>query len=488
MIPRSSYRVGAITSKPGVYVFRDELQSVIYVGKAKSLRKRLSSYFQPSRQRTVDPKLRSLINSIGWFEVHPVRTENEAMLLESQLIKKYAPRYNVLLRDDKRFLLIKLDPQALFPRLTLARLRKDDGCRYFGPFPHAGVLRQVVDFLTQHFNLRSCTPETPGPDDHKHCLNDVVRFCSAPCIAKVTSEVYHQRVAELICVLEGKTTPVIRVLEARMKAEAERMRFEKAAQLRDMIDNIYTVLGARNRTFTQVTLTPVGSGVEAVEGLQRALDLADMPRVIECFDNSNLQGTSAVSSMVQFMDGAPAKANYRHYRVKTVTGANDFATMTEVVQRRYARLLQEQRELPQLVVIDGGLGQLHAAHEALVRLDLDGLPIIGLAKRNEEIFTIFSNEPILLDRHDPALRLLQALRDEAHRFAITFHRDLRRNRILNSLLDEIPGIGKQRKKQILDAFGSVRNLRRHDAVELERRVPGIGPKLAAQVLAAIQRG
>ncbi|HAR64878.1 MAG TPA: excinuclease ABC subunit C [Lentisphaeria bacterium] len=486
MKQRSEYRVGDITAKPGVYIFRDELRQVIYVGKAKSLRKRLSSYFQPSRQRTVDPKLRSLINSIAWFETHEVRTENEAMLLESQLIKKYAPRYNVVLRDDKRYLLVKLDVDKPFPRLTLARLRKDDGCKYYGPFPHAGVLRQVLDFLTQHFGLRSCSPERPGVDDHKHCLNDVVRFCKAPCLEKVTEEEYRLQIESLMQVLEGKTSGIATVLEERMRSQAEAMRFEKAAQLRDMIDNIQTVFGARNRTFSQRTLE-VPAGMDAVVALQKALDLADLPTTIECFDNSNLQGASAVSSMVCFKNGVPAKADYRHYRVKTVVGANDFATMTEMVDRRYSRLLGEEKELPQLVVIDGGLGQLHAAYEALVKLELDGLPIIGLAKRNEEIFTIFSSEPIILERHDPALRLVQAMRDEAHRFAITFHRSLRRNRILNSLLDEISGIGEKRKKQILTAFGSVRNLRRHDSAELAKRVPGIGPRLAETIMSQIKR-
>ncbi|MFT5126577.1 MAG: excinuclease ABC subunit C [Rhodothermales bacterium] len=487
MIARSLYRTTDIPNKPGVYVFRDRMRTVIYVGKAKSLRKRLSSYFQPSRKNTGDPKLRSLINSIAWYELHPVRTENEAMLLESRLIKQYSPRYNVLLRDDKRFLLIRIDLNEPFPRLTLARLRKDDGCRYFGPFPHAGVLRSTVDYLTRFFGLRSCRPRLPDESDFKHCVDHIVRFCKAPCVARIDRDAYHELVQQLISVIEGKTADVVVALNADMAKCVEKQRFEKAAVYRDMIDNIQTVFGDRNRTFGNTTLTTENPGIEAVKGLQKALDLAEAPSVIECFDNSNLFGSSAVSSMVCFIDGAAAKKEYRHYRVREVEGIDDFATMTEVVRRRYRRLLAESRPLPGLVVIDGGLGQLHAAYKALEELDLAGLPIIGLAKREESIFTIFSNEPIMLERHDPALKLVQAMRDEAHRFAITFHRDLRRKRILDSLLDEIPGVGKQRRQLLLKAFGSVRNLRKHTAAEIIKRVPGVGQALAASIVEHLKR-
>jgi excinuclease ABC subunit C len=487
MIARSQYRTTDIPNKPGVYVFRDRMRTVIYVGKAKSLRKRLSSYFQPSRKRSADPKLRSLINSIAWYELHPVRTENEAMLLESRLIKQYSPRYNVLLRDDKRFLLIRIDLNEPFPRLTLARLRKDDSCRYFGPFPHAGALRSTVDYLTRFFGLRACRPRVPDESDFKHCVNHIVRYCKAPCVGRIDRDAYHAQVAELIAVIEGKTSEVVAALNADMAKCVEKQRFEKAAEYRDMIDNIQTVFGDRNRTFRQTTLTSEKPGEEAVKGLQVVLDLEEPPTVIECFDNSNLFGSSAVSSMVCFIDGAPAKKEYRHYRVREVEGIDDFATMKEVVNRRYSRLLKESRRLPGLVVIDGGLGQLHASYEVLEELDLAGLPIIGLAKREEAIYTIFSNEPILLERHDPALKLVQALRDEAHRFAITFHRDLRRKRILDSLLDEIPGVGKKRRNQLLKAFGSVRTLRKHDAAEIIKRVPGVGQALAESIVEHLRR-
>jgi excinuclease ABC subunit C len=487
MVPRSQYRSTDIPNKPGVYVFRDRMRTVIYVGKAKSLRKRLSSYFQPSRKRTADPKLRSLINSIAWYELHPVRTENEAMLLESRLIKQYSPRYNVLLRDDKRFLLIRIDLNEPFPRLTLARLRKDDACRYFGPFPHAGALRSTVDYLTRFFGLRSCRARVPDDTDFQHCVDHIVRYCKAPCVGRIDQAAYHELVAQLIEVIEGKTEPVITALNADMARCVEKQRFEKAAEYRDMIDNIQTVFGDRNRTFRQTTLTSENPGEAAVAGLQAVLELAEAPHIIECFDNSNLFGSSAVSSMVCFVDGAPAKKEYRHYRVRDVKGIDDFATMKEVVRRRYARLLAQEKRLPGLVVIDGGLGQLHAAYEVLEELELAGLPIIGLAKREEAIFTIFSNEPILLERHDPALKLVQALRDEAHRFAITFHRDLRRKRILDSLLDEIPGVGKKRRQELLKAFGSVRNLRRHDADEIVKRVPGIGSTLAETIVDHLKR-
>jgi excinuclease ABC subunit C len=486
MTPRADYRTTDIPSSPGVYVFRDRLRKVIYVGKAKSLRKRLSSYFQPSRRRSADPKLRSLVNSIGYYELHPVRTENEAMLLESRLIKQYSPRYNVVLRDDKRFLLLKIDLNTPYPRLQLARLQKDDGCAYYGPFPHAGVLRDTLDYLTRHFGLRSCRQPVPTEQDRKHCLDQVVRFCSAPCVNAVTEAEYRERVDQLIAVVEGKTTDVVAALRERMEAHAEHQRFERAAELRDVIDNINTVFKPQNRTFRRAYV-PDFPGAAGVEELQQVLDLEEAPRRIECFDISTMLGQHAVGSMVCFIDGKPANKEYRHFRIRTVEGQDDFAMMAEVVTRRYSRQLEEDNPLPELVVIDGGRGQLNAAYAALEALALESLPLISLAKREEEIYTMYDAEPLALPRQDAALRLLQAIRDEAHRFAITFHQKLRRNRILDSLLDEIPGIGKKRKEQLLREFGSVRNLRRQNAEAIVTRVPGIGSELAAAVVAHLKR-
>ncbi len=480
-MPRQcDYRVTDIVNQPGVYMFRDRFRNVIYVGKAKSLRKRLSNYFRPSRMTSADPKFRSLINSIEHFETIPVRTEEEAMLLESRLIKQYAPRYNVVLRDDKRFLLIKIDLNAPYPRLALARLKKDDGCTYFGPFPQAGVLRDTIDHLTRFFGLRSCRPRVPDEKDRKHCLDQIVRYCTAPCINNISREDYHLQVRKLIDVVEGKTDEVIGSLTEKMTKMAAGHRFESAARLRDVVDNITTVFGARNRTFvhTHVAIHP---GEEAVNQLQSVLNLPRPPRVMECFDISNISGRFAVAAMVCFRNGAPSRKDYRHYRIRDVTGIDDFAMMTEAISRRYKRLLAEDRPLPDLLVVDGGLGQLHAAEAVLRALACEDLPLIGLAKRNEEIFCRGTSVPIILERHEKSLRLVQAIRDEAHRFANTFHRKLRSARIQNSILDEIPGIGKKRKTQILNRFGSVRNLRRCTAAEIAEAIPGIGDALAGEI-------
>ncbi|HCN06316.1 MAG TPA: excinuclease ABC subunit C [Lentisphaeria bacterium] len=487
MTPKSKYRTTDIPNQPGVYVLRDRFRKVIYVGKAKSLRRRMSAYFQPSRSRTSDIRIRSLINSICFYEIFPVRTEEEALMRESAYIKQYKPRYNVVLRDDKRFLLIKIDINTPYPRITLARLRKDDNALYFGPFPLAGVLRETCDYLTRFFGLRACTPMIPDENDHRHCLDRIVRYCSAPCVGKVSKEAYHERVQRLIEVINGKTDEVVTSLQEKMETYASKQQYEQAARTRDIVENMHTVFKAQNRTFRRATM-PSYAGDAGIAQLQEVLQLEKLPATIECFDISNIAGTFAVGSMVCFVDGAPAKKLYRHFRIKTVEGIDDFAMMSEVVTRRYKRQVEDNKPLPDLIVVDGGLGQLHAGWESLLALDLGNLPIIGLAKQQEEIFTIYDSTPILLDRHEASLKLLQSIRDEAHRFAITFHRELRRKRILDSMLDEIPGIGKKRRDQLLKAFGSVRNLRKYDADAIIDRVPGIGKSLADNIVAHLKKG
>ena len=482
---RDAYRTQDIPKDPGVYVFRDQFKQVIYVGKAKSLRKRLSNYFQPSRMRTADPKLRSLINSIAFFEYHVVKSESEALLLESRLIKEYAPKYNILMRDDKRFLLIKIHLGEEYPKLTLTRLRKDDGASYFGPFPKAGVLRDTLDFLTKYFNLRSCSPLIPDEKDHKHCHASVLANCSAPCNGSVSKNKYMQHVENLMTVLNGKVSDIINDLSDEMTIHAQAGRFEKAAVVRDIIENIKSIFKPQ-RNFATSTLKP-RSDFEAVKELQKLLKLEKTPKVIECFDNSNFQGTNAVASMVQFRNGKPNTKNYRHFKIKTVEGIDDFASMKEIVKRRYSRLIKEGSDLPDMILIDGGKGQLSNACNALSEIGVSGIEIFGLAKRYEILFKPDQSEGIFLPTDSAALKMLQHLRDEAHRFAITFHRDLRNKRITDSILDDISGIGKVRKLQILKEFGSVKNLRSKTPEELISRVPGIGSKMADTIFEHLNR-
>ena len=475
---RSDFRPGDIPARPGVYVYRDRFGTVIYVGKASNLRRRMSHYFQPSQARRADPKLRSLIHSIDRWEIFPVKSEDEALILESRFIKEYAPHYNILLRDDKRYPMLKIDRNERFPRVRLTRLRKKDSCLYFGPFPHGSAMRRLAEYLTRRFGLRSCKAESPGEEEFRHCLAGTVRDCCRPCVGGVTEEEYQERVDRVVAVLNGEIREVAEELRQKMAKAAAEKAFEKAAAFRDILGNLQSLV--RTRSFEHAEL-PNEAGMEAVADLQKALRLPNVPHVIVGFDISNLGTTFAVASLVCFREGRPDKASYRRFRIKTVEGQNDFAMMNEVVKRYFSRLLREQRPLPDLLMVDGGKGQLHLALDALISIDCPPFPVVGLAKRNEEIFLPGRSEPVVLDRNRPALKVLQALRDEAHRFAVSYNRQLRLKRIAESLLDEIPGLGEVRRNALLKAFGSVAMIRKASPREIADRVSGIGPEFAETI-------
>jgi len=480
------FHPGDVPAKPGVYVYRDRFGTVIYVGKAANLRHRMSQYFQASRMNRADPKQRSLLNSIHDWDFFVVKNEDEALILESKLIKEYAPQYNILMRDDKRFLLVKINLKEDFPRLDLARVRKDDGCRYFGPFPKGSALRSTVEFLSAYFGLRTCKPGSPDESTRKHCLKRVVRDCMEPCGGKVTSREYHEHVDKMLQVLNGSPGSVIEELEKKMREAAEKKLFEKAARFRDVITNIKTVFSQKNRSFRYASISS-SPGPAAVESLQKILRMPAPPKLIECFDISNILGTLAVASMVCFEDGNPAKDKYRRFKIREVDQIDDFAMMQEVIKRHYSRRLREKQPLPDLLMVDGGKGQLSAALEALAEIACPPLTVIGLAKKNEEIFLPGQSEALVLDRHSAALRLLQAVRDEAHRFAISYHRKLRAQRLQESLLDDIPGIGAKRKQIILRHFGSIRRLRQADADEIMKKIPGTGRIFAERIVEFLRK-
>jgi len=481
-----SFYPGDIPPKPGVYAFRDRFGEVIYVGKAANLRKRMSHYFQPSRETTADPKLRSLIKSIAKWEFYAVKNEDEALILESRFIKEYAPRYNVLMRDDKRFLIIKINLKEKFPRLSLARLRKDDGCRYFGPFPKGSILRQTVEFLSRYFNIRTCPLQEPCEKDRLHCMAARVKDCSEPCVGKISEEDYRKKFEELSKLFDGNIKDLIANLQEKMNDASAKLNFEKAAQWRDIMDNIQEVFGKTNRSF-RFACIPSSPGSEAVKDLQSALGLPAPPEHIEAFDISNIGGRFAVASMVCFENGRPSRKNYRRFKIREVMQSDDFAMMKEVIKRRFSRILEEKRAMPGLVLVDGGKGQLSSALEALLEINCPPLPVIGLAKKNEEIFIPGRDKALLLSRDRAALKLLQAVRDEAHRFAVTYHRTLREKRISESILDEIDGIGEIRKKEILKAFSSINELRKAGPEEIAERVPGLGLKTAGRISARLKR-
>jgi excinuclease ABC subunit C len=483
MKPKSAYKTQDIPLEAGVYVFRNNSGDVIYVGKAKSLRKRLASYFQPSRKRTADAKLRSLINSIAFFDYHVVKNEHEALLLESRLIKEYTPRYNVERRDDKRFLLLVVDHSETYPRLQLTRLKKNDGRTYFGPFPNANALRATVRFLSRRYKLRTCNVREPTAEHCKHCLDQDIKACSCPCVNQISPEDYAQKLNQVLDVLRGNIKEELESLETEMKELAQKQRFEDAALRRDMMENLKSVGKAeRLRTFERSTLVPADISNTAVTSLQNALGLKHPPETIECFDISNISGTLSVGSMVCFQHGRPARKLYRRFRIKEVDGVNDFAMIAETVRRRYTRLQTEEKPFPDLVVIDGGPGQLNAAVAALAKAELPVMPVISLAKRHEEIYIPGESTPIQLSVDHPGRKLLQAIRDEAHRFAISYHRELRNKRIADSLLTEIDGVGAKRAETLLRTFGSVARIRQATPEAINQKVPGIGHNLAQQII------
>ncbi|MCK4565435.1 MAG: UvrB/UvrC motif-containing protein, partial [Verrucomicrobia bacterium] len=336
----------------------------------------------------------------------------------------------------------------------------------------------AVEFLERRFGLRRCRPRVPDADTYKHCSNDIIADCSAPCIGKVSPEQYGQRVEEACAFLRGERMEMLQELRAEMEQAAAEHRFEEAAALRDMLMHLHNAVKEKAR----VRKTPKMKQDEARLGLkelQKQLKLPSDPRVIECFDISNISGTHSVASMVCAVDGVPFPNRYRRFRIKTVKGADDPRSMAEVVRRRYSRLLKENKPMPGLVMVDGGITQLRAAKAELVELGLDKLPVVGLAKRYEEIVWDHEHNSgnLFLSRNSAGLTVVTRLRDEAHRFAITYHRELRRQRIKESVLDEIPGIGKSKKEMLLKHFGSITRLGRA-SVEQIAEAPGIGKKTA----------
>lgn len=538
--------------KPGVYLMKDRFGRVIYVGKARDLRKRVSQYFHPSRRMGWDLKFNALVDAIHDLDVHVVRSEPEALLLEGKLIKEFQPRYNISFRDDKRFLLVKVNLNDPIPRFTLTRIKSEDGGRYFGPFPNAGALRSTLTLMRRQFNLRGCRPLTPTEADYRHCLYGHLKFCTAPCVGNVTQEQYKAQVQAACEFLSGQCDEMGEHLESEMRKAAAHQEFEKAADLRD-------TLAAMRRTTQKTTRferTPWNLPVAMMPErdnleLGKALNLPRPPVRIEGFDISNISGTFAVASIVCFKNGRPDRAGYRRMKIKTVVGQDDFACMAEAVRRRYLRLLREAQgetareneedrplveelrtmlknpgeafpklseegaravtgeseprvvvrglatgipvpgestrpqldsppNMPDLIVIDGGKGQLGMACAELRKLGLESIPVIGLAKEFEEIYFPGEKEPLRLSHDNNALKLLQRIRDESHRVANSYNAQLRIKKISESILDEFPGIGERRKAALLKKFGSVQRLRMA-TVEDIGAVPGFGGKAAAEL-------
>ncbi len=501
-------KISALPHKPGIYLMKDRFGTVIYVGKARDLRKRVSQYFHPSRRLGWDLKFNALVEAIHDFDVHTVRSEPEAFLLESKLIKEFHPRYNISFRDDKRFLMLKVNLNDLIPRFTFTRFKQDDGARYFGPFPDSGALRSTLNLARHKFNLRGCRPLTPAERDYKHCLYAHLKYCTAPCIGNVTREQYLQQVLAACDFLAGQCGEMQEQLTAEMQKAAVAQDYEKAASLRDLIRDLKETT-KKERRFERVpyTLPLAIDPVNDLAELAKVLNLPAPPQRIEGFDISNISGTFAVASLVSFKNGRPDRVNYRRFKIKTVEGQDDFACMAEAVKRRYTRLLGEARDngpaakgragspsrpqrragdsapyqyMPDLILIDGGKGQLSAAGAELKKLDLEKIPVIGLTKEFEEIYRPGESKPLRLGLNHPAVKLLQRIRDECHRVANSYSAQLRLRKISESILDEFPGIGERRKQALLKTFGSVQRLRTA-TIEQIAAVPGFGGKAAAEL-------
>ena len=611
MSPELEWKLANLPDSPGCYLMKSE-GKIIYVGKAKNLKNRVSQYFHYSAQHT--PKVRAMVEKIDDFDIILVDGELEAFTLECNLIKLHMPHYNILLKDDKHYPYIRIDPKERFPRVQLVRKQEKDGAKYFGPFQGATVVREVMDVVRMVFPIRTCAYVLNPDKPRRPCVHHQVGQCPAPCAGLVSEAEYREDIQRVIEFLNGRYAPVLDALKARMAESAAAMNYERAAVYRDRIRAVEAVMQKQKAISTaqddqdilamlphdadaMVQLMFVRSGrligserftlegagdeapgevltqfilqyyspenmppheilmsntppeadvveqlltelhgrrvrlvtpmrgeklklvrmavknirdeiqkldrrsansyartIGALEELQEVLGLEKLPRRIEGYDISNTQGVLSVASEVVMVDGVSANKEYRHYRIKTVEGANDFASMYEVITRRLSHGLDELEErraqgldpeggkfswLPDLILVDGGRGQLSAAREAMLAQGLD-IPMIGLAKRIEEIVLPDEEESLLLDRHSPALHLIQRVRDESHRFAIIHHRTLRSKASIASRLDGIPGVGEKRRKAILRHFKTVEALKAASVDEI-KQVPGLPAPVAEAV-------
>ena len=397
----------------GVYLMKDAHAKIIYVGKAVSLRQRVQSYF---RRPVTLSKTDLLVAAIHSIDHIPTHSEAEALLLEASLIKKHQPKYNVELRDDKSYPYIEITRHA-FPKVIVVRPReKNKASKYFGPYVEVGLVREALSLIRKIFHFRTCEP---FPD--KECLDYHIGLCDAPCINKISRKEYARNIRHVRLILEGKKDQLFRKLNNEMEILAKEKRYEEAAKVRDQI----RAMGALYSGTSDVNC------YKEAEQLQRALGLPKRPDRIECFDISNIMGQQAVGSMVSFLNGKPDKSHYRRFRIKAVEGIDDFKMIAEVVRRRYRRLKAEGLIYPDLIVVDGGKGQLSAAVAELEQLQVE-IPLISLAKREEEIFLPRRRHPMVLAKDSLGLHLLQRVRDEAHRFAIRYHRHLRAKNLIKA--------------------------------------------------------
>lgn len=443
-------KLKGIPNLPGTYLMKDKTGRVLYIGKAASLKKRVSSYFM--RDSNLSHRINLMVEQVRDISFFVTGSEAEALISESALIKKYRPRYNVVLKDDKSYPCLKLTVNEDFPRLFLTRKRRnlptgagakaDDGALYYGPYTDVKLLRKALKIMKRIFPLRTCARIPKKP-----CLDYHIGQCYAPCIQAIDKKAYAGIVKELKLFLSGRREKLIDELSKKMRKAAARKDYERAAILRDRI------------TALSVIPRVIGKPYDEIIALMHLLGMKRAPRRIEAYDISNISGSEAVGSMISFVNGRPSKDDYRRFRIRGVKGIDDCKMMKEIIRRRYERVKKERLPSPDLIIIDGGKGQLNIARSILRELGFERIPVIGIAKKFEHIYLKERKEPIIFSRGSPVLHLIQRLRNEAHRFAIGYHRKLRGKRLTVSVLDGIEGIGEKKKKILLNRLGSLENIR-----------------------------
>lgn len=582
-------KIENLPEKPGIYFFKDHENNVIYIGKARSLKDRVKSYYQA----TSDSKVKNILSETADLEFILTGSEKEAAFLENNFVRQYQPKFNLRLKDDKSFPYLKLTLKEKYPGIYLTRKVEEDGAKYFGPFSPAHQARKTIHLLNKYFGIRGCEEKVPGKRK-RPCLDYDLRLCTAPCVAYISEKEYKESVDNAQLFLEGQVEKLLKILKSKMKEAAERQEFEQASLLRDLIlaieqikekpklisvsledkdiygysrkeekaavyvfqmrkgrviesegisiqekerisdeeilsdyllkfyiekteipdevllpfepadrDKVFDELSSLSKEKFKMLIPRKGKNKKLVDLANRnaeillreraeemsplseaknILGLKTTPKRIEGFDISNIGGKESVASLVVFENGRPKKEDYRKYKIKTVEGPNDVASLKEVIRRRYSRVIEEKKDLPDLILVDGGKGQLNAAKKSLKDLGIEDISLISLAKKEEVLLTPSHKQGLKLDRTSPVLKLFQNIRDEAHRFAISFHRLRRKRKSFESPLDGIPGIGEKRKARLLARYKSIEEIQKTHVDELSKIV---GEKAAKELKARL---
>lgn len=480
MKPKIAAILKTLPERPGVYLMRDAEGKIIYVGKAIKLKRRVSSYFRHSH---ASPRLNKLVSLIEDISIIRTETEAEALIVEAKLIRRYSPFFNVDLKMNDRYPYIKITAED-YPRIEITRHKARDGAVYLGPFVDAGNIRNLMRLTERYFPLRVCRHKISPDTERRPCVEYSLGRSMGACAGLCSQSEYRERVADVILLFEGKSAELVERLRKRMDTSAKAMEFEKAARYRDTIRAIWRLTRQRISSALQEDLD--NETWQVLNRVQSLLGLEVLPWRIDAFDISHTHGHDTYGCCVVFEQGRPSPNLYRRFRIRTLEDGeiNDFASIYETVKRRYAHVLDNSEPAPQLGLIDGGPEQLEYAERALQELGLD-LPLISLAKREELVFLPDTPEPLRLSRNDPALQLLQRLRDEVHRYSITTHRNARAKHIRHSRLEDIPGIGRKTTAELLVRFGSANRVAALSVEEL-MTVPGIGRVTAEKILEGLK--